>query len=616
MLADLGNFHFLRSYFLWLFIPAVLLIYWLWKNQTSRSTNWRQVISPHLLDFLMFKEEQQQQKKSALIPLALMLGLLIFAISGPSWRQKQLPVIKNQNAQVVMLDLSLSMQAEDIKPSRLERAKYKLLDLLKDKTEGNIALIVYAGDAFVVSPLTSDARTIANIVPTLSTNIMPVLGSRADLAIGKAIELLQNNNLDQGEIIWFTDGVEDDQAESISQKLKATNYQLSILGIGSEQGAPIPLPNNQGFLTDNSGNIVLPKYQPAIFQQLARQTNAGYIKLSNDRSDLNYLQKFKQWQYEKQQKDQQQTIPNWADDGYWLIFIIIGVFLFKLIRQTETRIFNLLGVSLILSSLLSPQTAQAFSWDDLWLTKNQQAKKAFDNQQYEKAEKLFQNKQWQAAAQYKNGEYADAAKNFDDSSIRSLYNHATSLAKAGKLAEALQSYQQLLQKQADHQDALHNKKIIEDLLKQQQQQEQQQNQNQQDNNQQGQDQQSQNQQNQDQQNQNEQQADQSQQQQDKQTQTEDSQSKDSQSEDSQSEDRQSKKDQQEKTAQPQEQQNQSAEHQQNQQLSKDNREKSEKDQALDHWLEKIQDDPGGLLRNKMLYEYQRRKGKQTEEKIW
>lgn len=618
MPIELTDFHFLRGYFFWLLIPTIAFIYWLTKNKSSES-NWQKIISPHLLPFLL-TQTKSKKTASGILPLSLIMIALILALSGPSFRQKQVPIMQSESAQILVIDLSLSMNATDIKPSRLERAKFKLQDLLKQHKEGNVALIVYAGDAFIISPLTSDANTIASIIPTLSTDIMPVLGSRPDLAIRKAIELLENNSLPDGEIIWLTDGVEEKFVSSIISQLQKTNYQLSILGVGTSQGAPIPLPGGRGFVKDAQNNIVLPKYETKTLQKITDKVNAGYIKLTANNSDIQYLEEFKQWKAkEHKAEENNQTIERWVDDGYWLIWIVLGLFMIKLIRQTETRVFNLLLPAFFMFSCFSAENAQALDWDDLWLTKNQQAKKAFENKQYDKAEQLFQNKDWQATAQYKNGNYENAADNFLNDNLnssdpevlnRSLYNHATSLAKAQKLPEALEQYNQLLEKQPNHKDALHNKKIIEDLLKQQKQQGQDKSDD------------SESQEKDSQKNQSEEnESKDGKPQQDKSDSQEGSESKDSQQKESQSQSEEEKMDEEknkqaQKALDEQDKAEAAEKEKQQAQLSEDQRNKSEKDQALDRWLGKIPEDPGGFLRRKMIREYQKRDGKQKEQKPW
>jgi len=593
---EFAEFHFIRPMLLWLLLPALFALFYL-KRSAQQKSAWTQVISPHLLNFL-FTSGDKQRVKSGFWISSCLLSILLVAISGPSFRQQPVPVQQSQHARVILLDLSLSMDATDIKPSRIERAKYKLVDLLNESREGTVALVVYAGDAFIISPLTSDANTIANMVPTLSSQVMPVLGSRPDIGINRSIELLKNAKLTQGEIIWLTDGVEPEFEEQIIEQLDKSAYQLSILGIGSAQGAPIPLPEGNGFLKNENGAIVIPRLESARLKSLAAKTNAGYVELTADNSDIDYLQDHQRWQAKEDENEEnnQQKISQRVDDGYWLVWLALAVFLVKLIRQPVNQIgsyFAPLLLTVFLLGVFSPG-AEALEWKDLWLTKDQQANRAFSAGEFDRASDLFTKPQWKATAQYKKGDFEAAANNFDPtSSPGSLYNHGTALAKGGKLEQALSAYQQLLKNKPEHADALHNKKIVEELLKQQQEQEQK---------------------NKDQQDQENKQENKDQQQQNSEENGDQSSQQDSQ--DPQENEQDQQQEQQSQDQQSQDQDNQQNAQQEELEVSQDQRDKQEKDQALEHWLQKIPDDPGGLLRRKMYREYQKRGRKQKEKKLW
>ena len=615
MQFDLSHFHFLRPELLLLLIPAISLLY-LARQNANKQSSWQKVISPHLLEFLFVKGEEQSASRFPFWLSATLITLLVIAMSGPSFRQKPVPVFESENAQVILVDLSLSMDATDIKPSRLDRAKFKLIDLLNRTKEGTIGLVVYAGDAFVISPLTSDSNTISNMVPTLSTQIMPVLGSRPEVGISKAIELLKNAKHSRGQIIWLTDGVESNQTGQIISLVESSGYQLSILAIGTEQGAPIPLPNGNGFLKDSSGSIVVPKLEVNELKTIADSLDAGFVSLTADQSDIDYLQEYLALQNEDADspENQDQKISKWIDDGYWIVWIVILLFLVKIIRQPSGSLASIsLGAPLVLllSSLssspslaaendagaevraaLDAQAAESKTsgigqfWNDLWLTRDQQAQNAYREGDYQSASKLFESQDWKATSEYKQGNFAEAAQGFTQAdSERDLYNRATALAKAQQLQESLETYNQLLEKNPEHQDGLYNKKIVEELLKQQQEQEQQDQQSDQDK-------------------------------QNEESQDSQSQDQNQQQEDQNSDQQQEQKDQKEQSEQESQEQQESEQQKQDAEMSEDERDKSEKDQALEHWLEKIPDDPGGLLRRKMYREYQRRGRQQKEEKLW
>jgi len=590
---DFSNFHLLRPELLLLFIPLLIALFGV-RHLAKKQSSWQNVISPHLLKFLMVSGEKHRSYVNFWLT-ALLGTLIILAVSGPSIREKSVPVFQAESARVILLDLSLSMDATDIKPARIERARHKIMDLLEQTDEGTIGLVVYAGDAFIISPLTSDANTIASMVPTLSTGIMPVLGSRPDIAINKAIELLSNAKQPKGQIIWITDGIEEEFIDSVSDSIKSSRHLISILAVGTEQGAPIPLRDNNGFLKDNTGNIILPKLESGNLKQVARLTNGQYVELSADEHDIEFILSALEMNTEEDSSQSGERISKWIDDGYWFTWIILCLMFVKLFRRAGSQLMSIAGllVGFTFMSLLIPNQAQAGVWDDLWKTRDQQASDAFKQQEYQKAAELFQDEKWQASASYKQGDYDSALQQFSKSNdLESVYNQANSLAKSQQLEKAIEQYNQVIENTSDNkkqlvEDAEFNKKIVEELLKQQQEQEKQ------------------DQESQDQENKDKEESDSN----------SDSESNSEQDSDEQSDEEKNSEQQEQEEQQSQQESEEQAEEKQAE-LSEDQRDQNEKDQALEHWLEKIPDDPGGLLRRKMYREYQRRGRQQTEKKVW
>ena len=584
MPVDFSDFHLLRPALLWLIIPAILILF-SFRHLSRNQSSWKKVISPHLLKFLMVSGEKQRSQISFWLT-GIITCLIIMSISGPSFRQKSVPVFQSEVARVILLDLSLSMDATDIKPARIDRARHKIMDLLEQNTEGTIGLVVYAGDAFIISPLTSDANTIASMIPTLSTGIMPVLGSRPDIAIVKAINLLKNAKHPSGQIIWITDGIESEYIDLITSSIENSSHRLSILAVGTDQGAPIPLPDNNGFLKDTAGNIILPKLEAENLKQVTESVNGQYVELTSDSKDIEFIiATLEDAQDDENTSESDERISRWIDDGYWLTWLILALMLAKLFRRTDGQLISVVGAILVLSTI-NPQIAKANVWDDLWQTRDQQANKAFENNDFKNAAELFEDNRWQGASNYKEGNFDAAIQQFSQSDdLESIYNKSNSLAKAQNFEQAIEGYDQVLEKSPQHEDALFNKKLVEELLKQQQEQEKKE-QDQKD-------------------------------QENKENQDSESDSKEKSEQDS------DEKSEEEKNSEQQEDQEQKSQQESDEkaeekevELTEDQRDQNEKDQALEHWLKKIPDDPGGLLRRKMYREYQRRGRQQKEKKIW
>ena len=186
----LETFHFLQPDWFYMLIPLAGILFFLMKPGRSASNPWLKVIDKDLMPWLRVKSSGRNSRYFVWL-LALGWIISVIALANPVWEKLPQPVFQTDQARVIVLDLSLSMNTTDLKPARIERARFKISDILAQQQEGVIGLVVFAGDAFVVSPLTRDGETIAAQLQALKPGIMPVQGSRADLGLLKAGELLK-----------------------------------------------------------------------------------------------------------------------------------------------------------------------------------------------------------------------------------------------------------------------------------------------------------------------------------------------------------------------------------------------------------------------------------------
>jgi Ca-activated chloride channel family protein len=515
-------------------------------------------------------------------------------------------VFRNQQAVVLGLDLSQSMQAEDVKPDRLSQARFKLLDLLATRKAAQTGLVVFAGDAFAVSPLTDDIENISEQVKNLTPDVMPVAGSLLAPAIQQALDLFKQSGVGQGQILLITDGVSDtERAMAAAEKAQKAGFPVSILAIGTEAGAPIPQ-RHGGFLTDASGQTVMAKVNTANLQTIAQAGGGKFAASTVDDTDINQL--IHGWQLSGNTAltdGKGRQIDTWVNQGYWLLLLLIPFAVFAFRRG---YLASILLVALCLPSL--PQPAHAASLESMWLNPDQRGLKALNAGNAEKAEQLFKDSEWKAAAAYKNKDFKTAEKLYsEDKSATGQYNLGNSLAMQGKLPEAVKAYEQALTLQANFPDAKANLETVKKALEQQDKQQQAQN-NQQ--NQQGD---KQNQQNsQDQpggmqgdtgQDAQQTEADKQQQQREQQAAEQAKQAADKQAAEQQLKAAQAKQAEAEKAKQALAAQAEKAETEADAQ----NREQA---QAAEQWLRRIPDDPAGLWRRKFVYQY-RQRGNQTVE---
>lgn len=578
----IDNFHFLRPYWLLGLIPALVFVFSLWRVN-SVVTAWDRAIDKALLPFLLDRSKNASQRTPLLLLFSAWV-LATVALAGPVWEQLPQPVQKRDDALVIVLDLSLSMFAPDHEPNRLDLAKRKLRDILNLRQEGQTALVVYAGDAHTVTPLTDDVVTISALVPSLSPNIMPLFGSNPMSGIELAINLLDDIGATQGKILLMTDGISGfDQELLISEQIEPTNYTLLIMGIGTEAGAPIQT-NDGSFLTDESGAMVVPTLNRNVLQSLANRVGGRYHDIQLADSDLQYLLTDFDLLEEPELSDVEEEFDVWYEAGPWLLLLVL-----PFVAMTFRRGW-LFGFALVFGgSLLFPsQSAHALDWRDLWFTKNQQAAEAFTAADHATAAALFEIPDWQGAANYRAANYEAAIASF--SAINTPdghYNRGNSLALLGNYAEAIAAYDQALSLAPDHADAIHNKEIVEKLLEEQQ--------SESGENQEGENQEQQSEQN----SQNE-----------SEEQQEGSQQQDQESQEGNEEQQQE----QQQNEAPEEQENSESNSEQNTPSDTSN-EEFEEQQALEQWLRRIDDDPGELLRRKFRFQYRQRQLNGTANSI-
>ena len=597
----MNEFHLLRPLVLLFLIPVLIIIWRTWKSGAGDS-QWHELIDSNLLTHLLDKPAGVSRRWPTLL-LGLILSLLVIAAAGPTWQRLPQQVEQKEDALVIVLDLSLSMRATDIKPSRIARAQHKLRDILNNRKEGLTALVVYAGDAHTVAPFTDDADTIEAMVTSLLPEIMPKLGSRPDLGILSARQLMQDGGILNARLLLVSDELNDADVRRIETVL-GNDIALSLMSIGTAAGGPIQLPQG-GFFKNDDGTIVIPKLNTNNFRKLASNTGGRYSDFKVDSRDLDYLLK-QGLDLDTQTSVTDREFDVWLDRGPWLVLFCLPFALLAFRRGW------LIAIACV--CIIQPQPAMAFEWSDLWSTKDQQGQKHLEQGDASAAAATFKDPVRKGAAHYQAGEYKEALEQFSNqSTATSLYNRGNALARSGDLKQASESYAKSLEMDPDNEDALFNKELVDKLLEQQQQQQQNQEQQQDQENQEQQDQQQSDSQEQSEQEQSEQEQQQSEQEQQQQEQSESEQSEESEEEQQEQEQEQAEEEQQE-GEQGEEQQQQIT----GEELSEE--ELDEAEQALEQWLRKVPDDPGGLLRQKFRYQSEQNKRNREyvddQSKVW
>lgn len=589
-----AELHFLRPDWLWT-LPFVIGAAVLLARRQLGPGNWQNVIDAALAPHVLSVSANRRSDHRWWI-LGVSGVIAIVALAGPAWQRIEQPVFRSDQALVVALDLSRSMDAQDVAPSRLMRARLKILDMLERRASGQTALVVYSANAFTVTPLTTDTDTIAALVNSLSTDIMPSRGSYPIAAINKGKQLLEQAGAVLGEVLLITDGSASPAAERAARDLKSAGYTLSVLAVGTREGAPIPKLSG-GFVTDQSGQIAVPKLEEHSLRKLVQAGGGRFAILSTDNRDLDFLLSGEAGR--KGVSNDSLVTDQWREEGPWLLLLLL-----PLAAMAFRRGWVLL---IALAILPMPELVQASVWDDLWLTRDQQAQKKLEEGAAADAVDLFENPGWRAVAQYRAQDYADSARAFaEHEDTRNLYNLGNALARQGELETAIDAYEQVLETDPGNTDAEYNRDLLQQMLEQQQSQQDQ-----------G-----------DQQESSDQEGDGEQSDSDSQSDQESSDDSSQSRSESEEGDAQQREDQdlsEDLEALQEELKRAAEEARQNdepmpQQLTKEElealRHEQEQQQALEQWLRRIPNDPGGLLRRKFRYQYQKSGKDQDGNNTW
>jgi Ca-activated chloride channel family protein len=458
---SMHEFHFLRPLWLLALIPLMLAL-WRLATHGDDADSWRQLVDPHLLPHVLVGQNNNVRR----LPLALLgLGwvITVLALAGPVWKQLPRPVYQATTHRVLGLDLSPSMNATDLPPSRLTHARFKVLDILKRAQEGHTALLAYGTEPYVVSPLTSDARTIEAQVPSLETELLPVEGPKnTALALRKAGELLRRAGAPTGEIILITDGLAHPAvAQQAAASLRQAGYRVSVLAVGTSEGAPIPLPDG-GFLKGRNGTLLLSKLNRGVLRALAAAGGGRYVEASLDDHDVQAVMESGSPGLEAALRQSDVKADTWREEGPWLLLVLLPLAAVAFRRGWL--------MALVWLPLLSPAPAEAFSWSSLWLRPDQQAAQAMEQKDYSEAAKRFEHPDWRAAAEYAAGDYEQALQTLSTAGDATVhYNRGNALAQLGRLKQAMAEYNRALAANPNDEDARYNRNLVHKLLQEKQQ---------------------------------------------------------------------------------------------------------------------------------------------------
>jgi len=305
--------------YLYLIILIPLLIgFMVWAEKKRRALSTQFVDASLLSRLVSPKVVEQRRRKTRLLIWGLVF--LMFALAQPRWGFQWQDLKQTGVDIIVALDVSNSMRAMDIKPSRLDRAKHKVADLLRMLKGDRVGLVAFAGTSFLYCPLTLDYQAAEMFLGALDTDLIPLQGTALGHAIETSIQAFSTVEKKSKAILLITDGGDHEGTVSKAIQLaKQEGVKIFVIGIGRDEGVPVPDPSG-GFKRNRSGEIVLSKINEPLLEKIAVETGGAYVRSVYEDMDLRtiYLEQIQQSMEKKELKSSRRK--HWTERFQWIIF--------------------------------------------------------------------------------------------------------------------------------------------------------------------------------------------------------------------------------------------------------------------------------------------------------
>ncbi|MBO3273840.1 VWA domain-containing protein [Pseudomonas schmalbachii] len=455
---DFGAFHFLRPLWLLLILPGVILpLVWSRRHDLVRQLDG--IVAPHLLQNLLITPRDEQRLR----PVHLLAALLILgavAAAGPTWQQDRPAFLDNRAPLILALDLSPSMDATDVPPSRLAAARHKLHDLIQRRAGARTALIAYAGSAHLVLPATDDPTLLDTFLQSLSTGLIDSAGKDALGVIDQARKLLEAER-SPGTLVLLTDGADASQFEQIGKRLEGSGLQVLVLAVGSQDGGVLRDEHGQPRV-GSDGRPLLGSFDADAVKALADAADAPLGSLTLNDDDLDWIELHAQQHFEATSGDGRQV--HWKDAGYWLCWPLLLIALFC--ARRGWRVHWLAGLLLAVALGMPAAPAHAGALADAFFTPDQQGRWAFEHQHYPQAAAHFSDPYWKGLAAYQAADFDAALASFARLESAPAYFYlGNTYVRLSKFPEAIEAYRKALRLQPDFPQASANLALAEALEK-------------------------------------------------------------------------------------------------------------------------------------------------------
>lgn len=472
-------FHFLRPEWLAALVPVV--IGWFWHRRAARGDPIPAAhIAPHLLTALTIDRKSSGRARHAAL-VAAVLACLTFATAGPAWQRIPNPFVSETAPLVVVLDMSEMMYANDIQPSRLERAKMKVRDLVALRTGARTALVAYAGTAHLVLPPSEDPDLIQPFLDGLTPEIMPKAGRDASAGLSLAADILQSQET-PGSMVFVTGGIDERDLSAFRQHFSENPAAgISALILGTDKGGPVTRPDGT-FVTGSGGERVIAAVKDTDLKRL-RDAGVSVVRAGIGNKDIIAVER--QVASDLQAALNADSDADFKDMGWLFVWPAAFLCLFWFRKGWTFRLATVFVSGLLMFSAPESGHAQSdgtrstraarqsevqensfnqmvFDW---FYTRDQQGRFAFEHREYSKAGDLFTDPMWKGVALYEAGRYEDAAAAFaNDTSAWGLFNRGNALVKARTYADAIPAYEQALKEDPDNPSINHNLEAVRNII--------------------------------------------------------------------------------------------------------------------------------------------------------
>lgn len=439
----LEAFHFLRPWWLVAGLPAIALLILVWRaGDASRA--WRGIVAPHLLKHLLSRGDKRERIRPLGV-LALIWILCVLALAGPAWRRDPSPFADEKAAMVIVLKATDTMQARDIQPSRQQRAAQKLKDLLDLRPGARVGLVVYAGSAHLVMPVTKDRSVVASMLTELSSDIMPREGDAAAKAIQLAEEHLQRSG-QRGSMLLVADEVDLVQRKILATERERGSTPVHVYAVAAPADAPVP-----------PGSPPAPPLDLPGMKEAARAGRGDLVVVTPDTRDLEQLVALAETRFSVGAiAGEEGGETSWRDAGFWLVPCILLLVLCWARPGWSVR-WPTLG--LLLGLIITPP-AEAGGFKEVWVTPDQQAQIKYNQEAYREAAQLFTDPMRRGVAWYMAGDFEAAVASFGRvPTAEGQFNRANALVMLGQYEQAITGYDQALEKRPDWEEAKDNRRI-------------------------------------------------------------------------------------------------------------------------------------------------------------